>query len=226
LQASAGTREGFSFLTEVKVLRHTVAILVENHPGVLTRVAGLFARRGYNIESLAVGITQDPKISRITIVVQGNGHTLEQVTKQLNKLVNVIKVSDITEDPHIGRELCLVKVHAEPCMRASILQVVDIFRAKIVDVSKKSVVVEITGDEQKVEALLDLLREFGIKEVVRTGTIAIVRGPKIVRTEKGEEEDGKDVLRWRCQPEPAGGKDRGGPGLRKPRTRPGSESER
>lgn len=205
-------------------MRHTVAILVQNSPGVLTRVAGLFARRGYNIDSLAVGVTQDPRISRMTIVVEGSDHTLEQVTKQLNKLINVIKVSDITSDPHIGRELCLVKVHAEPSQRSAILQVVDIFRAKIVDVARRSLVVEITGDEPKIEALLDLLREFGIMEIVRTGTVAIVRGQKTVKT-KGEEPSGEDVLRWRRRPGAPGGKDRGDPRLRQPGARSGTESQ-
>jgi len=176
-------------------MRHTFAVLVENHPGVLARVASLFSRRGFNIESLAVGITDDPRISRMTIVVDGDDRTLEQVSKQLNKLINVIKVSDL-DAQSVHRELALVKVHAQEKERASILQIVDIFRAKIVDVGRNTLIIEITGDEQKVNALLGLLREYGIKEVVRTGTIAISRGNKMVKSEKGEETNGEAVLRW------------------------------
>lgn len=176
-------------------MRHTVAVLVENSPGVLTRVAGLFARRGYNIDSLAVGITDDPAISRITLVVEGDEAVLEQVNKQLNKLINVIKVSDITVDA-VSRELALVKVNAEPSRRSQILQIVDIFRAKIVDVGKKSMIIEVTGDQEKIHALLQLCSEFGIKEVVRTGKIAMDRGAKFIQSEKGEERYEPDVLRW------------------------------
>lgn len=176
-------------------MRHTVAVLVENSPGVLTRVAGLFARRGYNIDSLAVGITDDPAVSRITLVVEGDQAVLEQVNKQLNKLINVIKVSDITVDA-VSRELALVKVNAEPSRRSQILQIVDIFRAKIVDVGKKSMIIEVTGDQEKIDALLQLCSEFGIKEVVRTGKIAMDRGAKFIKYEKGEERYEPDVLRW------------------------------
>jgi acetolactate synthase-1/3 small subunit len=167
-------------------LRHTLAVLVENSPGVLTRVAGLFSRRGFNIDSLAVGVTEDPAVSRMTIVVDGDERLVEQVEKQLNKLINVLKVSTLAPGECVARELVLIKVNAEPEVRSQILQIVDIFRAKIVDVGKRSLVVEITGDEEKVEALLQLLREFGVREVVRTGRIAMARGARVVRSAKGE----------------------------------------
>lgn len=159
-------------------MKRTFSVLVENQPGVLTRVAGLFGRRGFNIQSLAVGVTQDPSLSRMTIVVDGDDRVLEQVQKQLNKLINVIKVSVLEAPEAIGRELALVRVHAPPAQRTAIMQVVDIFRGKIVDVARRSLVVEITGDEDKVSAMVDLLREFGIMEVVRTGKIAMARGSK------------------------------------------------
>jgi acetolactate synthase I/III small subunit len=161
-------------------MKHTLAVLVENKSGVLSRVASLFSRRGYNIDSLAVGVTEDPEISRMTIVVQGDDQVLEQVTKQLNKLVDVIKVSDIGVDDAVERELALIKVSADVTARAEIIQIANIFRARIVDVSPKSVTVEVTGDEGKIDAIEKLLRQFGIKEMVRTGKIALVRGPKKV----------------------------------------------
>lgn len=161
-------------------MKHTLAVLVENKAGVLSRVASLFSRRGYNIDSLAVGVTEDPDISRITIVVHGDDHVLEQVTKQLNKLIDVIKVSDIGGDEAVERELALIKVAADADTRAEIIQIANIFRARIVDVAPKSMTVEITGDEGKVQAIEKLLRQFGIKELVRTGKIAMVRGSKKV----------------------------------------------
>jgi acetolactate synthase-1/3 small subunit len=161
-------------------MKHTLAVLVENRSGVLSRVASLFSRRGYNIESLAVGVTEDPKTSRMTIVVDGDDHVLEQVTKQLNKLVDVIKVSDIGGDDSVERELALIKVSADVSARTEIIQIADIFRARIVDVAPKSITVEVTGDEAKIQAIEKLLRQFGIKEMVRTGKIALVRGPKKV----------------------------------------------
>lgn len=161
-------------------MKHTLAILVENRSGVLSRVASLFSRRGYNIDSLAVGVTEDPEISRMTIVVHGDDHVLEQVTKQLNKLVDVIKVSDIGGDDAVERELALIKVSADVSSRAEIIQIANIFRARIVDVAPKSMTVEVTGDEGKIDAIEKLLRQFGIKEMVRTGKIALVRGPKKV----------------------------------------------
>jgi acetolactate synthase-1/3 small subunit len=161
-------------------MKHTLAVLVENKSGVLSRVASLFSRRGYNIDSLAVGVTEDPDISRITIVVHGDDHVLEQVTKQLNKLIDVIKVSDIGSDDAVERELALIKVSADADTRAEIIQISNIFRARIVDVAPKSMTVEVTGDEGKIQAIEKLLRQFGIKEMVRTGKIAMLRGPKKV----------------------------------------------
>jgi acetolactate synthase I/III small subunit len=161
-------------------MKHTLAVLVENKSGVLFRVASLFSRRGYNIDSLAVGVTEDPEISRMTIVVHGDDHVLEQVTKQLNKLIDVIKVSDIGGDEAVERELALIKVAADVSTRTEIIQIADIFRAKIVDVAPKSMTVEVTGDDAKIQAIEKLLRQFGIKEMARTGKIALVRGPKKV----------------------------------------------
>jgi acetolactate synthase I/III small subunit len=158
--------------------KYTLAVLVENKSGVLARVAGLFSKRGYNIDSLAVGVTEDPEISRMTIVVQGDNTVLEQVTKQFNKIVDVIKISDIGGDDTVERELALIKVTADVTARAEIIQIANIFRARIVDVSPNSITIEVTGDEGKIQAIEKLLRQFGIKEMVRTGKIAMVRGPK------------------------------------------------
>ncbi|WP_457590297.1 acetolactate synthase small subunit [Geoglobus sp.] len=158
-------------------MRHTIAALVENRPGVLARVAGLFRRRGFNIESLAVGVTEKEGISRMTIVVAGDDRTIEQVTKQLNKLIEVIKVSDVSTNA-VERELALIKVAATPQTRGEIIEIANIFRARIVDVSRDSFIVEITGDEDKVSAFIDLMRQYGIKEVARTGKIAMQRGSK------------------------------------------------
>jgi acetolactate synthase I/III small subunit len=168
------------------LMNHVVSILVENHPGVLARIAGLFSRRGFNIESLAVGTTDKPEVSRMTIVINGDDYTVEQVTKQLNKLVDVIKVNVLTATDSVQRELVLFKVHITANTRSEIMQIVDIFRARIVDVSRNSMVVEITGDSSKVKAMEDLLRQFGIKELVRTGLIAIERGSKIMKSNKEE----------------------------------------
>ncbi|MDP2768165.1 MAG: acetolactate synthase small subunit [Candidatus Methanoperedens sp.] len=165
-------------------MKHTLAVLVENKPGVLTRVAGLFSRRGFNIESLAVGVTENRDTSRITIVVSGDDHILEQVMKQLNKLIDVIRVSDIPPEESVSRELALIKVGVDSATRAEVMQIVDVFRAKIVDVGIKSLVVEVTGDESKINAMEQLLRQFGIKEMVRTGKIAMNRGAKVVQVEK------------------------------------------
>lgn len=161
-------------------MKHTLAVLVENRYGVLSRVAGLFARRGYNIDSLAVGVTEDPTISRITIVVRGDDLVLEQVTKQLNKLIDVIRVTDLGSEDTVERELALIKVNADVNNRSEIMQIADIFRAKIIDVASKSMVIEVTGDENKIKAIEQLLKPFGIKEMVRTGKIALRRGPKSV----------------------------------------------
>jgi acetolactate synthase I/III small subunit len=157
---------------------HTISVLVENKFGVLSRVAGLFSARGYNIESLSVGETLDPSVSRMTLVVTGDEFVIEQVMKQLHKLIDVIKVNDLTDDSHVERELVLIRVNAEPQHRAEILRTADIFRARVVDVTPVSFVLEATGDDGKVEALIELLRPIGIQEVVRTGKIAITRGPK------------------------------------------------
>jgi len=159
-------------------MRHVLSVMVENRAGVLARVAGMFSRRGYNIESLAVGTTENPKISRMTIVVEGNDHVIEQVTKQLHKLIEVLKISDITNEKYVDRELVLIKVNADPVQRSEIMQIVDIFRARIVDVGYKSLIIEATGDQGKIAAIEASLRPFGIREVVRCGKIAMVRGPK------------------------------------------------
>ncbi len=161
-------------------MKHTIAVLVENKPGVLARVASLFRRRGFNIESLSVGITEREDISRMTIVVNGDGKTIEQVIKQLNKLIEVIKISDITEGS-VVRELCLVKVNAPPEKRSEIIEIANIFRARIVDVARDSFIIEITGDEDKINAFIDLMRQYGIKEIARTGKVAMARGSKVVK---------------------------------------------
>jgi acetolactate synthase-1/3 small subunit len=161
--------------------KHTIAVMVENRFGVLSRVANLFSARGYNIESLSVGETLDPTVSRMTIVVRGDEFVIEQVTKQLHKLIDVIKVIDLTDEDHVERELMLVRVNAEPQHRAEILRTADIFRAKVVDVTPQSFTLEATGDEEKLEALVELLRPMGIQELVRTGKVAIARGPKTRR---------------------------------------------
>lgn len=165
-------------------MKTTLSVLVENHPGVLFRIAGLFSRRGFNIDSLAVGTTENPDISRITIVVEGDEHIVEQVKKQLNKLVDVIKVSKIIPEDSVTRELVLIKVDAEPQVRSEIIQIAEIFRASIVDVGRKSLTIELTGDKDKVRAFEELLKPFGIKELVRTGVIAINRGSNCIKIEE------------------------------------------
>ena len=150
--------------------------MVENKFGVLARIAGLFSARGFNIDSLAVGETEDPNVSRMTIVVRGDEHILEQVEKQLNRLVDVIKVSDFSETPHFERDLALIKVSTDNSKRSEIMQLVSIFRAKIVDVSANSMIIEITGDEEKIEAFIKMVRPFGVKEMVRAGVVAMARG--------------------------------------------------
>lgn len=169
--------------------KHTLSVLVENHAGVLSRVAGLFSRRGFNIDSLAVGVTEDTSVSRITIVVDGDDYTIEQVTKQLNKLIDVIKIRQLDPSESVSRELALVKVTTSSTNRAEIIQMVDIFRAKIVDVSQSSLTIEMTGSVPKIEAFIDMLKPFGIREMVRTGTIAIDRGSKAIKA--GNNEDGE-----------------------------------
>ena len=154
---------------------HTIVALVEDRPGVLNRVSSLFRRRGFNISSLAVGKSEQSNLSRMTFVVEGDEDTMEQVTKQLNKLIDVIKVSELDDEDIIARELALIKVHATPSTRSEIIQLVDIFRANIVDVSPHSLVIEATGEEDKINALTNLLRPFGIRELMRTGRIAMSR---------------------------------------------------
>lgn len=156
--------------------KHTLAVTVENRPGVLTRVATLFRRRGYNIDSLAVGATENPAISRMTIVVEGDDRVIEQVSKQLYKLVDVIKIVDITDERSVDRELVLIKVKADPNVRSEIIQIVEIFRARIVDIGKNTLIIEATGDSGKIDAIEDALRPFGIAELVRTGKVAMARG--------------------------------------------------
>jgi acetolactate synthase-1/3 small subunit len=159
-------------------VRHTFAVLVENKPGVLARVVGLFSRRGFNIESLVVGETEDPTTSRMTIVVEGDARILEQVGKQLNKLIEVIKVNDITNEESVDRQLSLIRVAADNTNRQEILQITEIFRCRIVDIGRKSLIVEATGDEVKMQAIIKSLRPFGIIELVRTGKVAMTRGSK------------------------------------------------
>ncbi len=159
-------------------MRHTISVLVQNHPGVLVRVSGLFSSRGFNIESLAVGETEDAEISRMTIVVSGDDGTLEQVEKQLNKLVEVIKVGDLKASVSLSRELALVKVAAEGHARQELFEIANVFRAKVVDVSIKTLTIEVTGSHEKVEGFIDLVKPHGVIELVRTGSIAIARGPE------------------------------------------------
>jgi len=167
LEATTGLRTG---------RKHILSILVENKPGVLTRIAGLFARRGFNISTLAVGPTDDPSVSRVTLTLDGAKHPIDQVTKQLHKLVNVLKIRDLEPAETLARELALFKVSADGASRAEVMQICEIFRAKVVDVTKRSVVVEVTGTFEKVEAFERLVRPFGLIEMARTGEIAISRG--------------------------------------------------
>jgi acetolactate synthase I/III small subunit len=156
-------------------MRHTISVLVENKFGVLTRVAGLFSGRGYNIDTLNVGPTHDPSTSQMTIVTRGDDATLEQIVKQLNKLIDVLKVQDFREGEYIDRELVLVKVGVDSKTRAEVMQITDIFRAKIVDVQPRSLTIEITGNESKIEKFLELMKTFGILELTRTGKVALPR---------------------------------------------------
>ncbi|SDM14065.1 acetolactate synthase small subunit [Halarsenatibacter silvermanii] len=159
-------------------MKHTVSVLVENESGVLSRIASLFSRRGFNINSLSVGETESSDISRITLVVKGDEAVVEQLMKQLNKLIPVYKVSNITNDPAVSRGLAFIKVKTDYSNRSEIIQIVDVFRGEVVDVGKDSIMVEITGDEEKIKALEELLKPYGIEEMVRTGKIAMVRGEK------------------------------------------------
>jgi acetolactate synthase-1/3 small subunit len=161
--------------SETKIMRHTISVLVENKFGVLTRVAGLFSGRGYNIDTLNVAPTHDSKTSRMTIVTRGDESTIDQIIKQLNKLVDVLEVRDFCEGEYVDRELVLVKVEVDSKSRAELMQISDIFRAKIVDVQPKTLTIEITGDESKIEKFIDLMKTFGILELTRTGRIALPR---------------------------------------------------
>jgi acetolactate synthase-1/3 small subunit len=156
-------------------MRHTISVLVENKFGVLTRIAGLFSGRGYNIDTLNVGPTEDPETSRMTIVTRGDDATLDQIVKQLEKLANVMEVQDFRSDEHIDRELVLIKVSVDSKSRAEVMQITDIFRAKIVDVQPKSLTIEITGNESKVEKFLGLMKTFGVLALTRTGKVALPR---------------------------------------------------
>ena len=160
--------------------QHTLSVLVENKPGVLVRIAGLFSRRGFNIESLAVGPTEHEGVSRMTIVVNVEDSPLEQVTKQLNKLVHVIKIVELEPSQSVQRELLLVKVRADASVRSQVLEVVELFRAKVIDVSPESLTVEATGTAEKIAALLKNLEPYGIREMVQSGTIAVGRGPRSI----------------------------------------------
>jgi acetolactate synthase-1/3 small subunit len=164
---------------------YTISVLVENHPGVLARISGLLSGRGFNIRSIAAGETEDPSITRIIMVVAGNERIIDQVKKQLDRLVDVIRITDLTEIPAVDRELALVKVSSSVSQRTEVFQIVDVFRGKIVDIAHKSLTVEVTGVTEKIEALIEMLRPFGINEIVRTGKISIARGGGL--TEKGDE---------------------------------------
>jgi acetolactate synthase I/III small subunit len=155
---------------------HLLSVLVENHAGVLSRVAGLFSRRGFNIESLAVGTTDEPGISRMTIIVEGDDKTVEQVSKQLNKLIDVIKLKILSKESAVSRELALIKVGTQKNTRSEVIQIVEIFRANIVDVSKNALTIECAGSSEKINALIDMLKQFGIIEATRTGAIVLERG--------------------------------------------------
>ena len=159
-------------------MQHTISILVANKFGVLSRVSGLFSGRGFNIDSLTVAETQDPSVSRMTIVTRGNDQIIEQITKQLHKLIDVIKVTDLTSGDFIGRELALIKVQVTAETRAELLGIVDIFRCKVVDVSQKSYTLEVTGDINKLEAIIEILRPMGIMELIRTGRVAVARAAR------------------------------------------------
>ena len=162
-------------------MKHTIAVVVENKSGVLTRIAGLFSRRSFNIESLSVGATDNPEYSRMTLSVEGDDVVLEQVIKPLSKLITVIRVSELEPEDSVERELAMIKVSADKENRSEIMQLVSVFRAKIIDVSARSMIIEVTGDEQKVDALVLLLRQFGIKELARTGKVSMIRGTRVIK---------------------------------------------
>ena len=168
-------------------MRHIISVLVENEFGVLAKVSGLFSGRGFNIESLCVAETADATVSRITLVTRGDDRVLEQITKHLNKLVNVIQVCDFSQASHVDRELALIKVKADGATRGDVLSVINIFRGKVVDVAAGSYVVEATGSQEKIKAFVELLRPYGILEIVRTGMVALYRGKQVLRAAPDEE---------------------------------------
>jgi acetolactate synthase-1/3 small subunit len=168
-------------------MRHTISVLVENEFGVLARVAGLFSGRAFNIESLTVAETLEPSISRITLVTRGDDQVLDQITKQLNKLISVVKVIDFTPTKHVERELALIKVTANEKTRAEVMHIVDIFRGKVIDVSPEAYLIEVTGDDDKITAILELLGPLGIKEIARTGKVAMHRGMQLLSARADKE---------------------------------------
>ncbi|MBI4574065.1 MAG: acetolactate synthase small subunit [candidate division NC10 bacterium] len=160
--------------------KHTLSLLVENHQGVLAKIASLIAAKGYNIDSLSVAETLDESISRMTMSVRGDEWVMEQVVKQFHRIIDVIKVVDLTDEPHVNREMIFIRVNAEPANRAEILRITEIFRGRIVDVTPMTYTLEITGESGKIEAVLELLQPFGVQEIVRSGTLAIARGSKTI----------------------------------------------
>ncbi len=161
-------------------MKHVISVIVENKPGVLTRISGLFSRRGFNIESLSVGVTENPNHSRMTIVVEGDDDVLEQIQKQLYKLIDTLKVIDLPPETSVGRELIMVKVNADKSVRSEVIQITDIYRGRIVDVGENILTIELTGEEGKLNAFINMMAKFGIKELVRTGKISLHRGGKTV----------------------------------------------
>jgi acetolactate synthase-1/3 small subunit len=157
-------------------MKHTISVLVDNTPGVLMKVAGLFRRRGYNIHSLAVGVTEQPTVSRMILTVEGEPEVLEQIIKQLNKLIEVIKVNDVTGFSTVDRELALIKLNATPATRMEIMEICNVFRANVVDLTEKTMTLEVTGRSEKIDAILSLIQKYGIREMVRTGQVTLVRG--------------------------------------------------
>jgi acetolactate synthase I/III small subunit len=173
-------------------MKHTLAVLVENKPGVLVRVAGLFSRRGFNIESLTVGRTENHDVSRMTIQVEGDDRLIEQVTKQLHKLIDVIKISDISKEEYVDRDLVMIKVNTDPGQRVEILQMAGVFRARVVDLGRKTITLECTGNEGKINAFEESMRPYGIKELVRTGKIAMLRGSRFAGVSGAGKSDGDE----------------------------------
>jgi acetolactate synthase-1/3 small subunit len=169
-------------------MKHTLAVLVENKPGVLTRVAGLFARRGFNIDSLVVGESEDPRLSRMTITIDGAEHPIDQVTKQLHKLINVVKIRDLDPDHTVARELALIKVRANNVNRHELLDIANVFRADVVDIATNSIMLQVVGDEDKVDGLIKMCEPYGIRELTRTGRVAMVRGTKTTTVHEAEPE--------------------------------------